>query len=137
MSLVVLDCSVVVPWFYPEENDTYSRMIWSLARQRSLTCISPDLLTWEFGNVALKKCRCGFGTKQETRTILGGFLALPIKTYEARFMALDSWDLAQQHGLTAYDGAYLALAKRSSCQLATSDTKLRAAARDEGLFFEI
>lgn len=38
-------------------------------------------------------------------------------------------DLAQAHGLTAYDAAYLELARRSRRPLATLDKALREAAR--------
>jgi predicted nucleic acid-binding protein len=41
--------------------------------------------------------------------------------------------LAREHGLTAYDAAYLELAMRRSLPLATGDRKLRAAAGRAGV----
>ena len=39
--------------------------------------------------------------------------------------------LAERHGLTIYDAAYLEIASRRKIPLATLDRQLRAAARDE------
>jgi predicted nucleic acid-binding protein len=41
--------------------------------------------------------------------------------------------LSRRYGLTAYDAAYLELAKRENLPLATSDKDLIAAARPEGI----
>jgi len=42
-------------------------------------------------------------------------------------------DLALEHGLTAYDAAYLDLAMRRGLPLATADARLRAACRTAGV----
>ncbi len=41
--------------------------------------------------------------------------------------------LAERHGLTAYDAAYLELALRLALPLASTDAALVAAAREEGV----
>ena len=45
--------------------------------------------------------------------------------------------LIQQYRLSAYDAAYLALAKRLNIALATFDTQLRLAAQAEGVSLSI
>ena len=42
-------------------------------------------------------------------------------------------DLAEKHGLTAYDAAYLELAERLGLALGTLDIDLRKAAETEGV----
>jgi predicted nucleic acid-binding protein len=41
--------------------------------------------------------------------------------------------LCQKHGLTAYDAAYLEVALREECPLATMDNDLRRAAIEENV----
>ena len=69
---------------------------------------------------------------------ISGFLtrlkALPIETtQETAAEILDLPALAQQHGLTNYDAAYLALALRFNLPLATTDSSLIQAAGAAGV----
>jgi predicted nucleic acid-binding protein len=48
-------------------------------------------------------------------------------------LAADLLALARSHGLSAYDAAYLELALRLSCPLATLDRQLQAAAAAAGV----
>jgi predicted nucleic acid-binding protein len=45
----------------------------------------------------------------------------------------DTLHLAERHGLTVYDAAYLEIASRREIALATLDRQLRAAAMSEGV----
>ncbi len=60
--------------------------------------------------------------------------ALGIETVELdRPMLLLALDAVARHGLTAYDGVYLALAEASDAQLLTADGLLAAAAGDRAI----
>jgi len=76
--------------------------------------------------------------KRITRDQIDGFLirlkALPIDVAQhTPDDILELPALAQSHGLTNYDAAYLALAARFNLPLATTDSDLRKAAGSAGV----
>lgn len=69
------------------------------------------------------------------RRITELFGMLPIQT-DVVLMPDNVWrlhNLAREHGLSAYDAAYLELAQRRGFELATLDAKLARAARKMGI----
>jgi predicted nucleic acid-binding protein len=62
--------------------------------------------------------------------------ALPFKIDDASVLFGAELALARKHNLTAYDAAYLELALRADCKLATLDTALARAAEEYGLRFQ-
>jgi predicted nucleic acid-binding protein len=110
----VLDASLALQWFLEdEENRKYSlAVLASLSEKRALV---PLLWFYEVGNGLLMACR----RKRISLDQVDGFLtrlkALPIEAaQQTPSEILELPALAQAHGLTNYDAAYLALALRSS-----------------------
>jgi len=96
---------------------------------------APALWVWETSNVLLVSARRRRLQKEEVDAglaLLSGcpieFDALPDAHRRAQTMRL-----AQVHGLTAYDAAYLELALRLNSQLASADQKLVEAATTCGI----
>jgi predicted nucleic acid-binding protein len=117
---VVIDASVAVKWFLPEEFSANARML--LAADYQL--LAPDLLWAELGNVLWKRQRRGELGQETARRLLRDFSRLPIE-----FHAADRWteaalDLAMRQGVTVYDGLYLALAAGNECRVVTADRRL-------------
>lgn len=128
MSDLVLDASLALRWFLEDETDRkYSlQVLASLSEKRALV---PILWFYEVGNGLLMAQR----RKRISSDQIDGFLArlrsLPIEAARQTpmdILALPS--LAQRHGLTNYDAAYLGLAMQSSLPLATGDASLRQSA---------
>lgn len=133
MSDFVLDASLALRWFLEDETDRqYSlAVLASLAENNALV---PVLWFYEIGNGLLMAHR----RKRIARGQLEGFLsrlkALPIEAAaHDPTEALELPALAQTHGLTNYDAAYLALAMRRNLPLATTDRELRRAAASAGV----
>ncbi len=133
MSDFVLDVSLTLQWFLEDENDRQYGLdvLNSLSNKIALV---PTLWFYEVGNGLLMACR----RKRITFTQLEGFLArltqLPIQNASetpSEILALPT--LAQQHNLTNYDAAYLALALRRGLPLATADGALIRAAVSTGV----
>jgi predicted nucleic acid-binding protein len=129
----VLDASLALQWFLEDETDRkYSLdVLASLAEKRALV---PVLWCYEVGNGLLMAYR----RKRISLDQVDGFLtrlkALPIDAAQpnpSEIFALPS--LAQKHGLTNYDAAYLAVALNSRLPLATTDNNLRRAAAAAGV----
>lgn len=129
MSFVV-DASIAGSWFLPDEAAGAST---GLARRMGDEgAKAPDLFWHEVRNLLVTACRRGRLQQADLEAHLDSLEALPLLNVgrgDARLVAR----LAQQHGLTAYDGAYLAAAKTDNLPLASLDKALRTAAKAEGV----
>lgn len=132
MSLVV-DASVALSWYLDDEQDADALAI--LARVRANGAVVPSLWRLEIANVLLLKLRRGRLSPQAFRIAIGELdeLAIEVDAHTDEQAFGETIQLAQRHGLTAYDAAYLELAQRRGLALATLDRELRAAAQSAGL----
>jgi predicted nucleic acid-binding protein len=128
VSDLVLDASLALQWFLEDEVDRQYglHVLASLSNKRAVV---PILWFYEVGNGLLMAYR----RKRITFDQIDGFLtrlkALPIEAaQQAPTEILELPALAQKHGLTNYDAAYLELALRLHVPLATADTELKRAA---------
>ncbi|WP_326542981.1 type II toxin-antitoxin system VapC family toxin [Pseudorhodoferax sp.] len=117
---VVVDCSVLAAVLWAEPAAAAAR-----EHLAGHSLHAPALLGIELANVACSKCRSGV-PDAVARAGLEAFAEQRIVLHESEPAAL--FDLAQQHALTAYDAAYLALALSLNAPLVTFDQKLAAAA---------
>lgn len=133
MSQWVIDASLTLQWFLEDESERdYSLAI--LARLEDNQGVVPILWFYEVGNgltIAHRRKRITLGQVIE---FLGKLAALPIRVGEQEpATILQLTRLAQAHGLTNYDAAYLDLAARLRLPLATTDKSLRRAAEVVGV----
>ncbi|PYM83193.1 MAG: PIN domain nuclease [Candidatus Rokuibacteriota bacterium] len=125
MTRVVVDASVAVKWFVPEELSPEARMF--LAAEYEL--LAPDLLWAELGNALWKKHRRRELDPRTARRLLRDFSRIRIEYHASERWTEMALDLAIRHGVTVYDGLYLALATGSGCRLVTADRRLHEACR--------
>jgi predicted nucleic acid-binding protein len=129
----VLDASVAAAWLIDDEaNPGCDALLEALEHEDGLV---PPLWHAEIASVLRAAERRGRATEAQVASALGRLDALPIRTDEepptTRRAALVA--LSREHGLTAYDAAYLDLAMRVALPLATRDAALRRAAAAVGL----
>jgi predicted nucleic acid-binding protein len=122
----VVDASVAVKWFLPEELATEARQL--LAPEYQL--LAPDLLWAELGNVLWKKHRRRELDQRTASRLLHDFSGVPIEFHGSERWTEAALDLAIRHTVSVYDGLYLALAAGNGCRLVTADRRLREACRD-------
>lgn len=100
--------------------------------------IVPAIWHWEMANTLLVLERKG--RIEDAILTYAHVLRLPIDiellAYSRDRRAIAELELARKHRLSAYDAAYLALAKTASHPLATLDSRLSEAARTERVLFE-
>ncbi len=130
---LVIDSSVAIAWCFPDERDTYSQSVLDALASRQ--AIVPDLWHLEVANTLIVGERHKRSTQANTVTWLGFFNSLPIAVDEETKAHVfgDTPSLAREHGLSAYDAAYLELAMRRGLPLATLDKKLKTAAAAVGV----
>ncbi len=124
---VVLDASVAAAWLLPErDSDAAEALIAGLSGRPPV----PSLFWHEARNILIMAERRGRLLAGEAAAAMGRLRRLPLEDAgsgsDGAVLAL-----AMAHGLTAYDAAYLALARERGLPLATLDQKLAAAAHRE------
>ncbi len=131
MSRFVVDASVVLTWCFPDENSTLAHRVARMFKQGD-SAIAPSFWPHEVLNALLVGEKRKRISGDLIRTFLTDLAALPIVLKElqpdAVFDRIQS--LSREHGLTAYDAAYLDLARTNRLPVATLDEDLiRACAR--------
>lgn len=125
----VLDASVAACWAFADEDHPVAAQ--ALDRIRADTAIVPALWQFELRNTLIVNERRGRLQSTDTDAFLADIAQLGIAIDDApEDGAL--LRLARQHRLTVYDAAYLELALRLACPLATLDAGLRDAAKAAG-----
>ncbi|MEX0568571.1 MAG: type II toxin-antitoxin system VapC family toxin [Candidatus Njordarchaeota archaeon] len=120
----VIDTSVVVKWFIPEDYSDIALMLLEKYKNREIILYAPDSMKIEFANVIRKYYVRGAISEAIMSEIMNAMKKIPIG-----FIALD-WNtiieatkLAIKYNLTVYDAYYLAIAKKSKIQIITADEK--------------
>lgn len=133
MEPFVVDTSLTLSWCFSDEATAYSRGI--LAALQTTYAVVPALWPFEVANALAVADRRQRITQEGIVEFLETLQRLPIQI--ERREALWLWQavlpLARKHRLSAYDAAYLELAKREKMQLATLDHDLQQAGRALGI----
>jgi predicted nucleic acid-binding protein len=131
----VLEASVALAWCFADERTPAVNALED--RLRAEPAIVPQHWRREVASglvSALRRSRPRL-TLADRDGVLRALSALPIEVDEQT--QLHAWQrtlaLADQYGLTPYDAAYLELATRLGCELASLDGDLRAAATAAGV----
>ncbi len=134
--ILIVDASVTISWIAADEHNKYAAA--ALAAFETDSAIVPAIWHWEISNTLLVLERKG-RLVDAIATYLQ-LVRLPIDIEVPadgqRERAISELQLARTHNLSAYDAAYLALAKATSHSLATLDAKLASAARKERVYFD-
>jgi|SRR5271165_2478093 len=131
---LVIDASVTLAWFFPDEATSYTDSLLDLLASGS-EAVVPAIWPFEVTNALLTAERRKRVTTAQLSGMLKRLTELPISVepiiVNRAFEQILS--LARAKLLTSYDAAYLELALRESLPLATLDEQLRKAARISGV----
>ena len=127
----VIDASVTLPWFLDDERSAFTDAVFaSLGTEEYWV---PAVWRLEFPNALLaaeRKKRIDRQTRLEALDFASG-LALRVDAQAIDMRAVSA--LAERHGLSTYDAAYLELALRQGFGLITLDRALAQAAAMAGI----
>ena len=133
MKGIVVDASVVLAWCFPDEDSEYADNV--LDALEGQTVVVPSVWALEVANavlVAERRKRIGKVDIVRFVALLGNLsiseLSVPVGGILETVIPL-----AREHGLSAYDAAYLDVAVRTGLALATADGRLEGAARKAGV----
>lgn len=127
MLAVVVDANATLAWLFGEGDPA----AWLEANLSSMTLSAPSLWRLEVVNAIVVKERRKQITESQGEQFLTILEALPIVIVPSQNepSLLDLAKLARTHQLTAYDAAYLDLARSEQASLLTLDANLIDAAR--------
>ena len=97
---------------------------------RDVQAIAPDHVYAEVANSLRGYLRSRWIEAEAAAERISAVLDLPLTTFPSRLLARQALGLTQAHGVSAYDGLYLALALGFGARLITADRRLAAAAGD-------
>jgi predicted nucleic acid-binding protein len=130
----VADASVGIGWIHPNQATGLTRRLLENAKAGAAVHV-PSIWHLEVANALLAAVRRKLMTEAHRQTGLALLVQLRLiidhETSHVAFTAIS--DLAAKHSLSAYDAAYLELARRKSIPLASRDEPLRAAAKKSGV----
>jgi predicted nucleic acid-binding protein len=130
VSRFVIDASIVLTWCFPDENAALAQHVADTFKQGH-TALAPSFWPHEVLNALLSGEKRKRISKEMVQDFLDDLSLLPIILQE--FPAETAFNriqtLSRDHGLTAYDAAYLDLALDSGAPLATLDADLTRACK--------
>ncbi len=133
MAALVLDASATAGFFFADEGGAGALAL--LSRVELDGAVAPAIWPLECVNILRQGERRGRLTADEASAAVSLLRRLPVRIEPASTArsAGPVLELARRHGLTAYDAAYLELAKRLGLPLATRDAALARAAATEAV----
>jgi predicted nucleic acid-binding protein len=129
----VLDASVALSWCFQDEMTAESAAI--LSALESTHAVVPALWPFEIANGLVSAGRKNRVQPDGVSAYLGLLRRLPIfvERREPIWICEATVALARTHSLSAYDAAYLELAKREGLLLASLDETLKGVAKAIGV----
>ena len=131
MNELVIDASVAAVWCFKDETTDYTNSILQ-ALSTSWKAIAPRLWAYEVRNSVIMGMRRKRITRADAEIFLDSLKDLPIRLTDPLSYG-DVFTLADRHGLTVYDAAYLDIALREGLPLASLDKELIRAASTESV----
>jgi predicted nucleic acid-binding protein len=127
--MVVVDASVVIAAFCPDEASVRGSSL--MLRAMEAGAMAPALFPYEIANVLLVKHRRRVLDASQRQEISALIAVAPIEIVHvpAAHTLGAVGDIANALAISAYDAAYLELARSHRAALATLDDRLAAAAR--------
>ena len=132
MAAVVIDASVASAWCFPDERTDYTQAVFQAISSSAVEAVAPRLWAYEIRNSILMGLRRGRLGKLDSEQVLVSLNELNMRLSEPASYD-EMFSLAQEHGLTVYDAAYLYVAMQERLPLASLDGQLVRAAQKAGI----
>lgn len=119
---VVLDTSVVLKWFLPEEKNYEAQTLRAAHINGDILICAPHLLIFEVVNALVYKKEI---TAKEIEQIIDILFYTNLSFLDfGKELTSQTSRLSRKYKISVYDASYVALTKGLSCQFITADKKL-------------
>ena len=121
---VIIDSSVVVKWFLPDEETIEALNIENAFRNKEILIAVPILFFYELGNI-LKTTTKSLRLKEaRAQSVFQNLLNIDFIAYSSRELFTNTLEKSIDLDISFYDASYLALAEYLNVTFITSDQKL-------------
>ncbi len=120
MKLPVIDASIALKWFFPEENSAIARSFLSERNQ----FVVPDLFWIETSNIISKKVRKSELSIKEAERIIQILENMNFVTISFDQIKAEAFFISTRFSITLYDACYLAVAVNYEGNLFTADIRM-------------
>lgn len=121
---IIIDSSVVVKWYLPDEENTDAIKIKSDFTRKLVSVNVPLLFFYEVSNILRTVSKSLRIDTEKSTKAFEDILNLNFTTYFSKELFRDALQKAFNLDITAYDAAYVALAENLQIPLFTADEKL-------------
>jgi predicted nucleic acid-binding protein len=124
MKKIVLDCSIIIKWYFSkgEKNIKEARNLQDKIVKCKTVLFLPPLFFIEFINVSLISKKASLSLIKKSISELLALKTIFSKNNQNYFNSIAYF--VNKFGITAYDAAYMALAKEKNAVFITADEKL-------------
>ena len=120
----VIDCSVVVKWFVPEELSPVAGTLLRQFEAGSHSLLAPESVFAELGHGLRRQVLRGGLTPEESQAFMQDFVRLDVPTVPMRPLVVSAMNLTTRHMSTFYDALYISLAIREDLKVLTADERM-------------
>jgi len=128
--MIVIDASVILAAFFPDENSRQARRLIADYAEDVVTFHAPRLLILELVNACLVAFRRGRIEETIFNQLVDTMTSLQISWVDIELYGRELAQTAKEYQISAYDAAYVQVAKLLNCKLVTGDIKLATAVGD-------
>jgi predicted nucleic acid-binding protein len=120
MKPIIIDASVAIKWFIPEDGSDAATRLFSKKYQM----FAPDLIRPEVGNVIWKLYKRRLIDIDTAYQVMDDFLSMPIDICDNQPLIVSALEIAAETKITVYDSLYVALAAKIGGMMITADMRL-------------
>ncbi len=120
----VIDASVGIKQFIPDLLSDKVKQLFSYLNQPNTEFFVPDLFYIESTNILWKYVRAGLYSVTDVPKDLADLKSLSLQVVATAELMESAFEIAHNHQISAYDGAYVALSNKVKAPLLTLDKKL-------------
>lgn len=121
---IVVDASVVLAAYFPDESTLQAQRLMEDYALGRVNLWAPRLLVLELINACLVARNRNRIDDRLLDDLAAQLAALDIQWVTVEENVRQVFSLSKEHGLTAYDAAYIAAAQMKECKLITGDRRL-------------
>src|SRR4030066_358045 len=123
--IITIDSGVLLKAYFPDETGhaEAQSLIGDYARG-NITFHAPNLIAYEIINACLVASRMARFPKERAKELMGEMLGIEIAREDIEPLKERIFDISTKHNISAYDGAYIAVAESKHIPFLTADKKL-------------